>query len=112
MKRILTIISIWLPLTATPADTHDWEKPHVIGINKLPYHATLDLPSSERSREDIIWLDGDWSFRWSSDPDARPVGFETEDYDVSGWDRIQVPGNWQMQNFGKPIYDNISYPCM
>lgn len=29
---------------------------------------------------------------------------------MSDWDRIAVPGSWQMQNFGKPIYVNISYP--
>ncbi|MDE6270786.1 MAG: beta-galactosidase, partial [Muribaculaceae bacterium] len=91
-------------------DIHDWENPHVLGINKLPYHATLAMPSTERSRGDMLWFDGEWAFRWSPDPDSRPVGFQAEDYDVSGWDRITVPGNWQTQNFGKPIYVNISYP--
>ena len=90
--------------------THDWENPHVLGINKLPYHVTLGLPTKASERRDIISLDGDWSFRWSPEPDSRPVGFEAESYDVSRWDKIAVPGNWQMQNFGKPIYVNISYP--
>ena len=36
--------------------------------------------------------------------------FEREDYDVSQWHKIKVPGNWQTQGFGTPIYTNIEYP--
>lgn len=98
-----------LPLFCS-AQVHDWENPHVLGINKLPYHVTLGLPSGVSERPEVISLDGEWNFCWSPDPGSRPVGFETESYDVNGWDRIAVPGNWQMQNFGKPIYVNIAYP--
>ncbi|MDE6497601.1 MAG: beta-galactosidase, partial [Muribaculaceae bacterium] len=94
------------------ADTavHDWENPHVLGINKLPYHATLQMPSLERESPEMVWLDGEWAFHLSPDPDSRPADFWIEGYDVSAWDSISVPGNWQMQNHGKPIYVNISYP--
>ena len=43
MKRIATIFASLLAITAQ-AQTHDWENSHVLGINKLPYHATLQLP--------------------------------------------------------------------
>ena len=91
-------------------EKHDWENPHVLGINKLPYHVTLGLPSEVGKRPDVVSLDGDWKFFWSPNPEGRPIGFEAEGFDVSAWDNIAVPGNWQMQNFGKPIYINISYP--
>ena len=29
---------------------------------------------------------------------------------MSGWDKITVPGCWQLQGFGKPIYVNMQYP--
>ena len=93
-------------LTAVP----DWENPAVLGINKLPYHATLQLPSREKECAEIVSLDGQWHFHWSPDPDARPVGFEAPDYDVSAWDKIAVPGNWQTQGYGTPIYVNMGYP--
>ncbi|MCQ2197454.1 MAG: beta-galactosidase [Bacteroidaceae bacterium] len=96
--------------TCANAQQHDWENPHVLGINKLPYHATLQLPSRESECKEIVSLDGKWAFHWSKDPDSRPVEFYKEDYDVTGWDRIAVPGNWQMQGYGKPIYTNIPYP--
>ncbi len=98
------------PVAVLAGGQPDWENPLVVGINKLPYHVTLGLPSGHSGRTDRISLDGEWGFRWSADPGSRPVGFEEEGYDVSGWDRIAVPGNWQMQNFGLPIYVNISYP--
>ena len=92
------------------ADTPDWENPQVIGINKLPYHNTLMLPSMQEQLGERISLDGQWYFKWSRNPDERPAGFEQTDYDVSKWDRIIVPGNWQMQNYGMPIYTNSAYP--
>ncbi len=45
MKRCITILVSLLAITAN-AQVHDWENPAVLGINKLPYHATLQLPSS------------------------------------------------------------------
>ena len=99
----------FLPLT-TQAQTHDWENPAVLGINKLPYHATLQLPSKWKACKEIVSLDGEWLFHWSRNPEERPADFYQEDYDVSGWDTITVPGNWQLQGFGVPIYTNIIYP--
>ena len=90
--------------------THDWENPAVLGINKLPYHATLQLPSLESEHPEVVSLNGQWYFHWSKNPSERPQGFETDDYDISKWGKINVPGNWQTQNFGTPIYININYP--
>ena len=89
---------------------HDWENPAVLGINKLPYHATLQLPSKEKECKEIISLDGQWRFLWSRNPEERPTEFYREDYDVSQWGTITVPGNWQTQGYGTPIYININYP--
>ena len=89
---------------------NDWENPAVLGINKLPYHATLGLPSRQKDNPEITWLDGTWKFHWSKDPDHRPVDFYREGYDVSGWDDIVVPTDWQMQGFGTPVYTNIPFP--
>ena len=108
MKRILTIAVLMLSLSAHAQ--HDWENPAVLGINKLPYHATLQLPSKQKKHKEIKSLDGEWMFHWSPNPEERPVLFYQDDYDVSGWDKINVPGNWQLQGYGTPIYTNISYP--
>lgn len=82
----------------------------MFGINKLPYHSTLQLPSLEAECQEIVMLDGRWAFHWSKDPDSRVTDFYQNDFDFSKWDKINVPGNWQTQGFGRPIYINISYP--
>ena len=91
-------------------EAHDWENPAILSINKLPYHATLQLPSKEKECKEIISLDGQWLFHWSPKPEERPATFYEEGYDVSQWGTITVPGNWQTQGYGTPIYININYP--
>lgn len=87
-----------------------WEDPSVIGVNKEPYHATLDWPSSMAARADVTSLDGKWKFHWSANPESRPENFYEMEYDCSGWDEIIVPCAWQLQGYGKPIYTNITSP--
>ncbi len=103
---ILASLSVSLSAQSFP----DWENPAVLGINKLPYHATLGNPSTHKGNPEITYLDGTWKFRWSPDPDNRPAGFFEPGYDVSGWDDIHVPCDWQMQGYGTPIYTNSRYP--
>ena len=55
-------------------------------------------------------LNGDWFFHFVPEPSLRPSGFYKEDYDVSGWDKIPVPSNWEMQGYDRPIYSNVEYP--
>ena len=110
IKGSAAAIAALLPLHVQAQTAADWENPDVLGINKLPYHATLQLPSREKECQEIVSLDGQWLFHWSRNPEERPKDFWREDYDVSQWDRITVPGNWQTQGYGTPIYININYP--
>ena len=45
------------------AQSHDWENPQVVGINKRAYHASLTLPSERASHPQWLSLDGHWRFR-------------------------------------------------
>ena len=92
------------------ASAHDWENAQMLGRNKLDYHATLTLPSEKKSFKECQSLDGVWKFRWSKDPESRPVDFFKMDYDVADWDNIIVPCAWQLQGFGMPIYINMRPP--
>ena len=111
MKRLyLCTMMLVAFISASAQTTHDWENPSVLSINKLPYHATLQLPSKWKECKEIVSLDGQWQFHWSRNPEERPADFYREDYDVSNWNKITVPGNWQTQGYGTPIYTNIEYP--
>ncbi len=99
----------------------DWENPEVIGINKEPVHA-LFIPypdgGSALADSDITAfhspyyksLDGRWKFQWSKNPASRPKEFYREHFNDSKWTRISVPGDWQLEGFGRPIYLNFRYP--
>ena len=88
----------------------DWENPDVNGINKENPHAYGFLASEKASNPTVQSLNGIWKFKWSPDPQSRPVDFYTENYSTENWDNILVPGNWELQGFGTPIYTNFTYP--
>jgi beta-galactosidase len=74
-------------------------------------HATL-AGALSRERERSPWyrsLNGTWRFRYVANPASRPQGFWRDDADLTGWDSIPVPGNWEALGFGIPIYTNITY---
>ena len=96
----------------------EWQNPMVFERNREAGHATLiphaDVVSALRGEREsspcFMSLNGDWSFKWSPNPESAPVGFEKSYYDASAWDMIPVPSNWQMHSYGKPIYTNVQYP--
>jgi beta-galactosidase/beta-glucuronidase len=96
----------------------DHENPALPHRNREPAAATL-LPFADAAsalggrRGDSPWfqsLNGRWKFFYAATPDAMPAGFESAACDVSAWDAIPVPGNWQMSGYGRPQYTNVNYP--
>lgn len=55
-------------------------------------------------------LDGQWRFVWSPRPALRPADFWREDYDLSAFGTIQVPGHMELQGYGQIQYINTLYP--
>ncbi len=117
MKKILFLFAFAICMNVS-AQRNDWENPEVFQINReapratfLPYdNETAALADTYEASPFYCSLDGTWKFNWVIRPDDRPVDFYKINYDVSGWKDIQVPGNWEMQGFGTPIYTNITYP--
>jgi beta-galactosidase len=98
---------------------NDWENPLVVGRNKRPGHVPLGaypnietaLTCDRTASPYVQSLNGQWAFHLAPSPGRVPDGFFREDFDVSGWDEITVPGNWQLQGSAdKPIYTNVHYP--
>ena len=97
---------------------NDWENSEVFGRNKEPAHCT-STPYPDIA--EALWgdpeasplrmsLNGDWRFNWRRKPADRPMGFESPQFDDSGWALLPVPSNWQMHGYGIPIYTNVTYP--
>lgn len=108
---LVCLLSYTIPAGAQDApQVPDWENPAVIGLNKEKAHAPFELASEKANDTRVLSLNGLWRFRWSPDPESRPAEFYQQDYSLDHWGLIQVPGDWQMQGFGLPIYTNIGYP--
>ena len=102
---ITSLLSIAMADQTTEQPRHDWENEQITRVNTEPPRASI-MPGSDR----IQTLNGDWKFHFSMTPDKRPADFHRTDYDVSEWDTIEVPSNWQLAGYGTPIYTNVPYP--
>jgi beta-galactosidase len=114
----LAAIALPHPVLAQDAAPHDWENPSVFAVGReqprtwfVPFpdrHSALSL----RAEDSPFYqsLNGDWKFNWVRKPADRPLEFYRTDYDVSGWDDISVPGAWEFQGYGYPVYLDESYP--
>jgi len=66
--------------------------------------------SRDFSRSDnYLSLNGNWKFVYAEDVELLPAGAEQPATDCSDWAEIRVPGNWELQGFGDPIYTNHPY---
>jgi beta-galactosidase len=111
VKKSLFLAFIFCAANFLNAQTlPDWENPDVNQINKEQPHAFTFLAGEKANNPMIRSLNGIWKFKWSPNPQKRPVDFYTENYSTENWDNILVPGNWELQGFGTPIYTNIAYP--
>lgn len=66
-----------------------------------------------RNKEDsssYLLLNGDWKFQYAENPSGRNTEFYKNDYDVSKWDTIKVPSNWQTQGYDYPKYTDTRLP--
>lgn len=55
-------------------------------------------------------LNGKWRFYWQMGVEGLPEHFQAEGFDDSAWGEVEVPGVWQLQGYGKPVYLSSSYP--
>ncbi|MBO5546933.1 MAG: DUF4981 domain-containing protein [Bacteroidales bacterium] len=81
----------------------DWQDPSVNQRNRYPMTATLAKDSPRLS------LEGIWKFQWYETPDARSRDFYKVGLDDSGWGRMNVPGMWELNGYGDPLYLNAGY---
>lgn len=58
-------------------------------------------------------LNGVWKFRYhETQADMDPAIGQTTAEQAQTWDDIKVPGNWEMQGFGIPVYVNTDFEFM
>lgn len=81
-------------------------RPHLFPFTNK-YLAMQNHPEEARN---YLSLNGLWRFNCAINPASRPKAFYQENYDISAWDTIQVPGNWEAQGFDHAIYIDERFP--
>ena len=103
-KTILPVLLLLVAATGNAQTFTEWQDPHVNAINRLQMHSTFLAEESQ-----VLPLVGEWHFNWVRSANQRPVDFWRTDYVEAAWSRMQLPGVWELNGFGDPVYVNTGY---
>ena len=104
-------------LAANGQTFKEWQDPEVNAVNRAPMHANFfayetteaATQAVKEKSSNFMSLNGTWKFFWVENADARPTDFWKTDFNDKGWDNLQVPGVWELNGYGDPIYVNTGY---
>ncbi len=117
-RTLLTSILGLAAISASAQSFNEWLDPEVNAVNRAPMHAAnfafrngenAALSQERQKSANYLSLNGTWKFNWVNDADQRPTDFWKKDFNDKGWDNIQVPGIWELNGYGDPIYVNTQY---
>lgn len=120
-KKIISfffILHLLVLSVAASAQQNEWLDPNVNEINRAPMHTSffayeneqLAINGQKEASANFLTLNGSWKFNWVKDADMRPLDFFKTSYNDKGWSQIPVPGIWELNGYGDPMYTNINYP--
>ena len=107
-QHLLYLIILSTSLGLSAQTFTEWQDPAVFEVNKLYPRAHFPLNESPYLEDRGVSLNGTWAFHYVSNADERPTDFFRTDYDDSGWGTIPVPGNWELNGYGVPVYVNTT----
>lgn len=118
-KKLFSLLLAVVGCSSLFAQTFtEWHDPAVNQINRAPMHADFKIfDSAEEAAKSYndtdnpyrLSLNGTWEFNWVENADQRPTDFYAVNYNSAAWDTIEVPGIWEMNGYGDPVYVNTSY---
>ena len=119
MRKYVTLgLAVLLSLSANAQTFTEWQDAGVNAVNRAPMHTdyfAYETPelAARGERESSIYymsLNGQWKFNWVRHADARPADFWKPGYNDRAWDTMPVPGVWELNGYGDPLYVNVGYP--
>lgn len=81
----------------------DWQNPQVVERNRLPMSTTFETGGAR------LTLNGVWKFQWYESIPERSLDFWNVSYDDRTWDEMPVPGMWELNGYGHPVYKNVGW---
>ena len=125
-KLFLTALLMGMSVTGVHAQSSiqaptftEWHDLQVNAVNRFATHTDFfafalaehvhGTKFDRKNSTNFLSLDGDWKFNWVENADQRPTDFFRTDFDDSQWTTFPVPGIWEMNGYGDPVYVNIVY---
>lgn len=95
----------------------EWKDPNINAVNRLPMHSNYFAYESSdvaaigdrKASDNYMSLNGNWKFNWVKDADMRPTDFFQQNFNDKGWGEMPVPGMWELNGYGDPVYVNVGY---
>lgn len=117
MKRTTLFLLLACATAGVQAQKNEWRDPEVNAVNRAPMHTNYFAYESEEAArtgikeysDNYMTLNGDWKFNWVENADQRPTDFWKKDFNDKAWDKMPVPGIWELNGYGDPLYVNIGY---
>ena len=123
VKTILLSVLAWGALTAQAQNTPVWCDPNVNEINRkmdvahyfayeseaLAQQSQSPKANAKAKSSRYMSIEGKWKFHWVESANERPTDFYTLKYDDFKWGTMPVPGIWELNGYGDPIYVNNHY---
>ena len=107
MRKFLCALALCLVFTgnapASESNLPDWQNPGIVERNREPMTAFFQTDGLR------VNLNGQWKFCWYESIDSRSKDFFNPSYDDAAWDEMPVPGMWELNGYGDPVYKNIGY---
>ena len=119
MKRLLFLALCAATAVSAKAPAERWLDPECFAVNRAPMRtsfivfptASEAVPENDHTLSPFYrTLNGEWAFLRAERPGAEPEGFFRPGYDDSSWGVMPVPGIWELNGCGDPVYTNKPYP--
>ncbi|MFI3327882.1 MAG: glycoside hydrolase family 2 TIM barrel-domain containing protein [Rikenellaceae bacterium] len=121
LKRILSIAAascLCAGTVATAQSFNEWKDPEVNQVNRAQMHTDYFAFGSEKeamqmnqeASDSYLSMNGTWKFNFAKTSEAMDTAFAAVDFNDKGWGTIPVPGAWELNGYGDPLYINEGFP--
>ena len=117
LRKILLFVSLCCAVAVNAAHEPVWKNPLVNQQNREARRANFFAFESEELAQKgdktqskrFLSMEGTWKFNFVKDHQNAPKDFFRMDFDDSRWVDFPVPGLFELNGYGDPIYKNIGY---
>ena len=113
---LITLSFLIFQSSFCPVTAQVWKDPAVNQQNREPRRAhffafeSVDKAKGDKTASDrFLSMEGMWKFNFVKDHQDAPKDFFSLKYDDSKWVDFPVPGLFELNGYGDPIYKNMGY---